>query len=95
MPAEAFVAEFAHSSTGEYTTGRTVEIHDAIRLVDDIRMEMCIRDRFTTLAPSGVVAFICMGLPVLGRGASVALRQRPNVFLGLSLIHISRHRCRV
>ena len=38
---------------------------------------------FTTLAPSGVVAFICMGLPVLGRGASVALRQRLNVFLGL------------
>ncbi|MFR3091124.1 MAG: Tat proofreading chaperone DmsD [Eggerthella lenta] len=38
---------------------------------------------FTTLAPSGVVAFICMGLPVLGRGASVVLRQRLNVFLGL------------
>ena len=41
---------------------------------------------FTTLAPSGVVAFICMGLPVLGRGASVALRQRLNVFLGLPLV---------
>ena len=39
---------------------------------------------FTTLAPSGVVAFICMGLPVLGRGASVALRQRLNVFLGVA-----------
>ena len=41
---------------------------------------------FTTLAPSGVVAFICMGLPVLGRGASVVLRQRLNVFLGLPLV---------
>lgn len=41
---------------------------------------------FTTLAPWGVVAFICMGLPVLGRGASVALRQRLNVFLGLPLV---------
>ena len=40
LPAEAFLAEFAHSSTGEYATGRTVEIHDAIRLVDDIRMAL-------------------------------------------------------
>ena len=41
---------------------------------------------FTTLAPSGVVAFICMGLPVLARGTSDAMRQRLNVFLGLPLV---------
>ena len=41
---------------------------------------------FTTLAPSGVVAFICMGLPALAGGASDALRQRLSVFLGLPLV---------
>ena len=41
---------------------------------------------FTTLAPSGVVAFICMALPVLARGTSDAMRQRLNVFLGLPLV---------
>lgn len=41
---------------------------------------------FTTLAPSGVVAFICMGLPVLFRGAGDAMRQRLNVFLGIPLV---------
>ena len=41
---------------------------------------------FTTLAPSGAAAFICMGLPVLARGTSEAMRQRLNVFLGLPLV---------
>lgn len=41
---------------------------------------------FTTLAPSGVVAFICMGLPVLMRGTDEAMRQRLNVFLGVPLV---------
>ena len=41
---------------------------------------------FTTLAPSGVVAFICMALPVLARGTSDEMRQRLNVFLGLPLV---------
>ena len=47
---------------------------------------------FTTLAPSGVVAYLCMAVPVLARGTDAAMRQRLNVFLAaplvLSLIHI-------
>lgn len=41
---------------------------------------------FTTLAPSGVVAFICMALPVLARTTDEAMRQRLNVFLGIPLV---------
>lgn len=41
---------------------------------------------FTTLAPSGVVAFICMGLFVLARGTADAMRQRLNVFLGIPIV---------
>lgn len=41
---------------------------------------------FTTLAPSGVVAFICMALPVLMPGTDAAMRQRLNVFLGIPLV---------
>ena len=41
---------------------------------------------FTTLAPSGVVAFICMGLSALARGTSDAMRQRLSVFLGIPLV---------
>lgn len=41
---------------------------------------------FTTLAPSGVVAFICMGFSVLARNTSDAMRQRLNVFLGIPIV---------
>ena len=40
---------------------------------------------FTTLAPSGVVAFILMGLPILARGTDDAARQNLNMFLSVPL----------
>lgn len=41
---------------------------------------------FTTLAPSGVVAFILMGLPLMGASLDSAQRQRLNVFLAVPLV---------
>lgn len=41
---------------------------------------------FTTLAPSGVVAFVLMGLAVLSRRTDEALRRRLNLFLGIPLV---------
>ncbi|WP_080801944.1 dimethyl sulfoxide reductase anchor subunit family protein [Arabiibacter massiliensis] len=41
---------------------------------------------FTTLAPSGVVAFILMGLPALSPRLDAAMRQRLNAFLGVPLV---------
>lgn len=41
---------------------------------------------FTTLAPSGVVAFIAMGLPLLRGGLSVDVRHHINQFLCIPLI---------
>ncbi|RDB59181.1 DMSO reductase [Paraeggerthella hongkongensis] len=41
---------------------------------------------FTTLAPSGVVAYLCMAVPVLARGTDAAMRQRLNVFLAAPLV---------
>lgn len=41
---------------------------------------------FTTLAPSGVVAFILMSLPVLSPATDAALRQRLNLFLSIPLV---------
>lgn len=41
---------------------------------------------FTTLAPSGVVAFILMGLPVLAPRTDDAARGRLNLFLGIPLV---------
>ena len=40
---------------------------------------------FTTLAPSGVVAYACMALPVLVRSTADAVRQRINLFLNIPL----------
>ena len=41
---------------------------------------------FTTLAPSGVVAFILMGLPLLRTGMPADARQRINQFLRIPLV---------
>ena len=41
---------------------------------------------FTTLAPSGVVAFILMGLPLLRTGMPADARQRINQFLSIPLV---------
>lgn len=41
---------------------------------------------FTTLAPSGVVAFILMGLTTLGNGLDTVTRRRINQFLCIPLI---------
>lgn len=41
---------------------------------------------FTTLAPSGVVAFILMGMPALSPRLDAGLRQRLNAFLGIPLV---------
>ena len=41
---------------------------------------------FTTLAPSGVVAFILMGLPLLRAGLAADARRRINQFLSVPLV---------
>ena len=41
---------------------------------------------FTTLAPSGVVAFILMGLPALRADLSAERRQKLNVYLAIPLV---------
>lgn len=41
---------------------------------------------FTTLAPSGVVAFIVMGLPLLGGSATAEERRRIHKFLSIPLV---------
>lgn len=41
---------------------------------------------FTTLAPSGVIAFILMGLPLLRGGLEADLRRRINQYLSIPLV---------